>query len=131
MKTKNKTLKKKNQQIFDQMLELQQRNLNITIGWVDSNIGDGELLKETFDLNQEDLPAIRIVHEGAFYNQNVYMTTWVIDSYQRGVEYVWNGFTVAIRVPLRPRVTKNWLWLEYIVNYVAHDEDLLEQLMNA
>ena len=59
------------------------------------------------------------------------MTTWVIDSYQRGVESVWNGFTVAIRVPLRPRVTKNWLWLEYIVNYVAHDEDLLEQLMNA
>lgn len=32
------------------MFELQQRNLNITIGWVDSNIRDGELLKETFDL---------------------------------------------------------------------------------
>ena len=46
---------------------LHERGYNITIGYVDVTDGDGELLKETFDVDHMSLPCIRLVKDGRFH----------------------------------------------------------------
>ena len=47
---------------------LQAMGLNFTVGYVDvRDAADGELLKETFDIDHGDVPCLRFVKDGRFH----------------------------------------------------------------
>ena len=61
-----------NARMFTDMQLLQEKNHNITIGFIDVLEEDGELLKETLDVDHARLPCIRLVKDGRFHEMVFY-----------------------------------------------------------
>ena len=72
------------------------KDYNITVGYVDIFDEEGELLKETFDINYHDLPCIRLVKDGRHHEQIIFKTSFALDAYKGFLEGVEQGFSAAL-----------------------------------
>ena len=116
--------------MYEDIQLLHERGYNITIGYVDVMDGDGELLKETFDVDHMSLPCIRLVKDGRFHEMVFFQTTFALDSYKGFLDGIDDGTSAALSMVGRPRVTKYSLWYEYVVTFMAREENL-NQLFDA
>ena len=59
--------KERNIKLYDDMIAIANSKRNLTVGFVDIRHPEGELMKETFDISNFELPCIRFVKDGRHY----------------------------------------------------------------
>ena len=96
---------------FDESGTLRKSNLHL--GYVDV-INEGELVKLTLD--QPKAPAVILIRDGKFYSLKQTFIDRIFDQNAESiyVDYVQKGFRETPYDLLRPCVSKNMLFYEYI-----------------
>jgi len=87
------------------MISISEMKLNLTVGFVDIRHPEGELIKETFDIDNYDLPCIKFVKDGRHYHQPYFQTSFSVKAYTDFIDAVETGNSVNLNEAIRPRVT--------------------------